>query len=72
MSDENRYKEVHADKWEEMSVPDLYEQLSILQGRAYTASVMHNIPMLEQIQKGIDRCNDIIANKTDGDDSVTL
>ena len=72
MSDENRYKEVHADKWVEMSVHDLYEQLSILQGRAYTASVMHNIPMLQQLQKGIERCNEIIASKSDGDDTVTL
>jgi len=72
MSDENRYKEVQADKWEDMSVADLYEQLSILQGRAYTASLMHNVPMLQQIQKGIERCNEIIANKSDGDDTVTL
>ena len=72
MSDENRYKEVQSDRWEEMSVTDLYEQLSILQSRAAVAASMNNLPMLKQIQKGIDQCNEIIAKKTGGDNTVII
>ena len=72
MSDENRYKEVQADRWEDMSVNDLYEQLSILQSRAFTAANMNNLPLLRQLQKGIDRCNEIITEKSGGDDTVII
>ena len=72
MSDANRYKEVQADKWDEMTVSDLYEQLSILQSRALTAASMHNVPMLQQIQRGIDRIEALIADKSGNDDTITF
>jgi hypothetical protein len=72
MSEDSRYKEVQADKWSEMSSSDLYEQLSILRSRAYTASTMSNIPMLEQINRGIKQLESVIASKSDDDGTVTL
>ena len=72
MSDENKYKEVHSDRWEEMQINELYDQLSILQTRALTAASLNNLPMLQQIQKGIDRCNEIIASKSAGDNHTVV
>lgn len=71
MSDENNHEEVHSDRWPEMSLTELYEQLSILQTRALTAAELNNTPMLQQIQTGIDLCTGIIATKsTDGNHTV--
>ena len=66
------YKEVQADKWDKMSVNDLYEQLSILRSRSYTAAIMNNIPLLDQINRGIEQCEDVIAGKSDDDGTITL
>lgn len=70
MAEEN-YKPIEADKWEEMSLTDLYEQLSILQSRALTAHSMNNLLLLRQIQQGIDQCEAIISNRLDEDGSLT-
>jgi hypothetical protein len=73
MSEEDpHYNDIQAERWEEMQINELYDQLSILQTRAMTAASLNNLPMLEQIQKGIDRCNDIIATKNAGDNHTVI
>jgi len=72
MSEDSRYKEIQADKWAEMGPTDLYEQLSILRSRAYTAHQMSNLPMLEQINRGIKELEAILAKNPDDDGTVTF
>jgi len=72
MSEENNHNEVQAERWEEMQLNELYDQLSILQTRAMTAANMNNLPMLQQLQRGIDRCNEIIATKSAGDNHTVV
>lgn len=71
MSDESKFKQVQADKWHEMSTTDLFEQLSILRARAYTANMMGNVSLINQIMKGINDLESIIANKKD-EDGISL
>ena len=71
MPDDN-FKEVTGDLWEEMTVNQLYEQLSILQQRSYTAWSMGNQPLFDQIQVGIQRLEGIIQRESKDDFGVTV
>lgn len=66
------YTEVEADKWNDMTLTDLYEQLSVLRSRAFTASQLNNQSMLDQINRGIVRIEDIILDKSDNDTTITI
>jgi hypothetical protein len=70
--DDPHYNDIQSERWEEMQLNELYDQLTILQTRAMTATSLNNLPMLQQLQKGIDRCNNIIASKTAGDNHTVV
>lgn len=63
-------KPINADKWETLSVSDLYEQKIILQERMHTAITMNHFQMAEQIQNGIFRIDNIIQRKTTSESSI--
>jgi len=68
----NNYTEIEADKWGTMSLSDLYEQLSIMRGRALTASSMNSNQMLRQINVGIKQLEAVIADRSKGDTTITV
>ena len=68
----SNYTEIDSDRWNEMTITDLYEQLSVLRSRAFTASQLNNQSMLDQITRGIVRIEGIILEKSDDDMTVTI
>ena len=66
------YTEVDSEKWSDMTLADLYEQLSVLRSRAFTASQLNNQSMLDQITRGIVRLEDIILEKSDNDTTISM
>lgn len=64
--------EVHANRWHEMSVMELYDQKSILIGRTVIASQIGSHSLLEQLQMGIARLDAIIMQKSDDEDNSII
>jgi hypothetical protein len=57
-------QQVHADRWHSMSVQELFEQKSILDGRLVAAAQVGSIVLMRQIQMGIDQIQQIITQKS--------
>lgn len=61
---------VSADKWQEMTVNELYEQKMILQNRIFASSEMKNRSVMTQLQRGMVQLEAIIQQKSNGDTIV--
>ena len=57
---------VDADTWPELTLTELYDQLSILEQRRIQLYEIGQGPMAQQIEAGIKRLNLIIKAKDDG------
>lgn len=59
--------EVHADRWNTMTIMELYDQKVILDNRMYIACQIGNSALIQQLQMGIGHLTNIINQKSDQD-----
>jgi len=57
-------REVRADKWHEMTIQELFDQKSILDGRLVAAAQVGSLPLMRQLQQGISTIQEIISIKS--------
>jgi len=58
---------INAQEWDEYTLSELYDQLSVLQNRVTVAQQMSKSGIAIQIQQGIDNIQYIITNKSIGE-----
>ncbi|MEM4258040.1 MAG: hypothetical protein QXL17_02670 [Candidatus Thermoplasmatota archaeon] len=54
---------IDANTWKSMSIHQLYEQMRVLQERLNTANEIKNLPLVNQLQRGINQLYFYIKNK---------
>jgi hypothetical protein len=66
VDEENNEKQILIHKWDSMTVNELYDQLNILHDRYFFAQKIGNVPMAEQLEKGVKKLQQLIDSKSDG------
>ncbi len=69
MTTQPENKQIAADKWTTMTISELYAQKLILNDRLSAAAQVSNLPMYNQIQRGMIELDRIIQQKSAGNNT---
>ena len=62
-----KVEKLDASQWEDMTTTDLFKQRLILQQRIDAVAHMGNLPMHQQLIKGMLRLNEVLSTRDDDD-----
>ena len=62
-----KVEKLDASLWEDMTTSDLFKQRLVLQQRLDAVALMGNLPMHQQLMKGMLRLNEILSTRNDDD-----
>ncbi len=62
-----KVEKLNATEWDEMTTTDLFKQRLILQQRIDACARMGNLPMHQQLIKGMLRLNSVLSTRDDDD-----
>ena len=66
VDEEQEQNQILINKWDSMTVNELYDQLNILHDRYFFALKIGNTPLAEQIDRGRKQLQQLIDSKSDG------